>query len=451
MNLINTMKHIRIFVFFLLILLSPQDALTEIQPKTLQLSNGLILLLLERHTLPIVNVEVLIKAGSSKDPKGKEGLVNLAAEMLTEGTETRNANLISEEIDFIGGRLSATANSDYSKVNLTILKKDVERGFSLLSDVLINPAFKEKEFERVRNEVLSSLIQQKDEPATIAEKAFEKLLFGEHPYNHPPEGLEESLPSITRDDAVSFHKKYYIPNNAIIAIVGDVTEKEALSLLERYLGKEKWKKAELPTEDISKASKLAKKLIKPINKDITQANIHIGHLGISRNNPDFYAAYVMNYILGGGGFSSRLMKEIRDNQGLAYSISSTLDSRFYSGTFKVIIQTKNENANKAVEGILKELERIRLEPVSDRELAEAKSYLIGSFPLRFDTNKKVVSQLTYVEYHGIGLDYFKEFTKKIEAVTKEDVLSVARKYIDPERYILVVVANQEKANIKTEN
>ncbi len=403
--------------------------------------------MLERHALPIVNVEVLIKAGSSKDTKGKEGLANLTAEMLTEGTEKRSASQISEEIDFVGGSLSTTGDTDYSRVNLIILKKDVEVGFNLLSDILINPVFKEKEFERVKNEVLSSLIQQKDEPGTIAEKAFEKLLFDDHPYNHPPQGLEESLPEITRDDIVSFHKKYYIPNNAIIAVVGDVTEKEVLSLLERYLGK--WGKKILPKEEMSPTPRLSKRTVSLIEKDITQANIHLGHIGISRSNPDFYAVYVMNYILGGGGFSSRLMREIRDNQGLAYSIYSSLDSRLYTGAFKVVMQTKNENSNRAIEGILKELERIRSEPVSDKELAEAKSYLMGSFPLRFDTNKKVVSQLTYVEYYSLGLNYFKEFPKKIEAVTKEDVLSAARKYIDPARYILVIVADQEKAKIKS--
>lgn len=445
---INPLKHIRIFILAALILIVPHDAIGEIQPKRLQLSNGLTLLLLERHALPIVNVEVLIKAGSSKDTKGKEGLANLTAEMFTEGTERRSASQISEEIDFVGGSLSTTGDTDYSRVNLIILKKDVEVGFNLLSDILINPAFKEKEFERVKNEVLSSLIQQKDEPGTIAEKAFEKLLFGDHPYNHPPQGLEESLPEITRDDIVSFHKKYYIPNNAIIAVVGDVTEKEVLSLLERYLGK--WGKKILPKEEMSQAPRLSKRTVSLIEKDITQANIHLGHIGISRSNPDFYAAYVMNYILGGGGFSSRLMREIRDNQGLAYSIYSSLDSRLYTGAFKVVMQTKNENSNRAIEGILKELERIRSEPVSDKELAEAKSYLMGSFPLRFDTNKKVVSQLTYVEYYSLGLNYFKEFPKKIEAVTKEDVLSAARKYIDPARYILIIVADQEKAKIKTD-
>lgn len=444
---INPLKHIRIFILAALILIIPYDAIGEIQPKRLQLSNGLTLLLLERHALPIVNVEVLIKAGSSKDTKGKEGLANLTAEMLTEGTEKRSASQISEEIDFVGGSLSTTGDTDYSRVNLIILKKDVEVGFNLLSDILINPVFKEKEFERVKNEVLSSLIQQKDEPGTIAEKAFEKLLFDDHPYNHPPQGLEESLPEITRDDIVSFHKKYYIPNNAIIAVVGDVTEKEVLSLLERYLGK--WGKKILPKEEMSPTPRLSKRTVSLIEKDITQANIHLGHIGISRSNPDFYAVYVMNYILGGGGFSSRLMREIRDNQGLAYSIYSSLDSRLYTGAFKVVMQTKNENSNRAIEGILKELERIRSEPVSDKELAEAKSYLMGSFPLRFDTNKKVVSQLTYVEYYSLGLNYFKEFPKKIEAVTKEDVLSAARKYIDPARYILVIVADQEKAKIKS--
>ena len=185
-----------------------------------------------------------------------------------------------------------------------------------------------------------------------------------------------------------------------------------------------------------------------IDKNITQANILLGHTGISRDNPDFYAVYVMNYILGGGGFSSRLTKEIRDNKGLAYGVYSRFDLNKHPGAFAVSIQTKNETARVAIDNILTELKRIREEEVADEELGEAKDYLTGSFPLKFDTNAKIASYVVFMEFYNLGLDYFDQYLKHIAAVTKEDILRVAKKYIDTENFVTVAVARQEKAGLK---
>ena len=193
--------------------------------------------------------------------------------------------------------------------------------------------------------------------------------------------------------------------------------------------------------------KRMKKVIK-IDKDLTQANIVLGHIGISRENPDYYAVSVMNYVLGGGGFSSRLMQSIRDTMGLAYDVHSFFAAYKESGTFKIGVQTKNESAQIAVDEIDKQLERIRKEHVSDEELSEAKAYLTGSFPRRLDTNRKIADFLASVAFYNLGDDYVKKYADYINAVTKEDVLRVARKYLDPEKYILVVVANQKKAVLK---
>jgi zinc protease len=193
--------------------------------------------------------------------------------------------------------------------------------------------------------------------------------------------------------------------------------------------------------------KRMKKVIK-IDRDLTQANIVLGHIGISRENPDYYAVSVMNYILGGGGFSSRLMQSIRDSMGLAYDVHSFFRPYKESGTFEIGVQTKNESAQIALDEISKQLERIRKEHVSDEELSEAKSYLTGSFSRRLDTNRKIADFLASVEFYNLGDDYVKKYADYINAVTKEDVLRVAQKYLDPEQYILVVVANQKKAVLK---
>lgn len=443
------MKKIRI-LFTLIIILSLHilfinNSAAEEAPKRVVLKNGIVLLLQERHSIPTVVFNIKIKAGSIYEPDELAGLANLTAGLLTEGTKTRSSRQIAEEIDFVGGSVGASANSDYASASLSILKKDINLGLEILSDVLMNPAFDEKEIERERSQTLASIINQKDEPGAIASKAFSKILYLKHPYWRPVEGLEETLPKIKKDDIEKFYKKYYRPNNTIMAAVGDITLDEAVSLIEKYFGK--WEKAKVSLPKIPSPPKLTNKNIEIIDKDLTQATIHLGHVGISRKNPDFYTLIVMNYILGGGGFSSRLVEDIRDNQGLAYSVSSGFDAGLYEGPFKVTMQTKNENANKAINAILKHIEEIRTNPVKDDELNDTKSYIVGSFPLRLDTNSEMAGLLSMIEFYDLGLNYFTEYPKKINAVTKEQILKAAKKYLDPKNYLLIVVAKQKEAGI----
>ena len=418
----------------------------KVEPKRVVLDNGIILLVVESHALPIVNVSVAVKTGAIYDPSEKAGVANLTANLLDEGTKTRTSRQIAEEIDFIGGRLSTSGGMDYSSASLVVLKKDIMTGMDLLSDVLLNPVFPAEELERKKKETLASIIADKDEPNSIATKAFYKAVFPGHPYGVPAEGEEETVPRITREDIISFYQKYYKPNNTIIAVVGDVGLQEAVDIIEKYF--KSWEKGELQFPDIHPAEKVKKREPILIDKNITQANIMLGHTGISRDNPDFYAVHLMNYIFGGGGFSSRLTKEIRDNKGLAYSVYSRFDINRYPGAFSVEIQTKNETARVAIDGIVSELKKIREEQVSDKELKEAKAYITGSFPLKLDTNAKIGSYLVFLEYYNLGLDYLDKYPRYVEAVTKDDILRVARKYLDSENFVLVAVAKQDKAGLK---
>ena len=199
------------------------------------------------------------------------------------------------------------------------------------------------------------------------------------------------------------------------------------------------KEISLPTPVIEEKQKVIK-----IQKNLKQANIILGHLGIRRDNPDYYAVSVMNYILGGGGFASRLMDNIRDNKGLAYDVHSFFSANKYAGSFQAGLQTKNESANTAIIEVFREMERIKAEPVSDKELSDAKSYLTGSFPLRIDSNRKIAGFLTAVEYYGLGLDYIDNYKKYIEAVTNEDIMRVAKKYLHTNNFVLVVVGDLGK-------
>lgn len=414
--------------------------------KRIVLDNGMVLLLAERHSLPMVTVNVLSKAGAVWDPAEKAGLARLTAGLLDEGTKTRTSSQISETIEFVGGSLSTGGGDDAASASLTILKKDLDLGMELLADILVNPSFPEAEVQRKVKETLASIKKSEEDPETVATKAFARALFGDHPYGRPSVGTEETVARITREDAVKFHETFYAPNNAIIAVVGDVTEQEIRELTGKYFAG--WKRKEAPAQNLPAATNLTARKIVTIDRDLTQATIQMGHLGIKRENPDFYALVVMNYILGGGGFSSRMMDNIRDNLGLAYGVSSGFNATKDVGAFEVTMQTKNESANKAIFEALKEIEKIRIHPVTDRELDDAKAYLTGSFPLRLDTNSKIASMMTNIEFYNLGLDYIEKYPQYINAVTKEEVMRVAKKYLHSDNYLLVVVGKQEKTQLK---
>jgi len=431
-----------IFHFAFLILHSSSHAL-RVERRVLE--NGLTLLVVERHNLPIVMVTIGVKAGSLIEPQEKAGLANLTAGLLTAGTKKRTAAEISEEIEFVGGTLSASGGVDYIKVTLSILKKDVSLGFDLLSDIILNPVFPEEELNKKINRIKGSLKARKEDPHFIASEAFRKEVFGLHPYGRLVEGTEESLKRIKRDDILKFHSAYYVPNNSIMAVVGDITPEEVEDLLKRYFSR--WQPKELKFPPVPTLEPSKKRKIIVIDRDLTQANILIGHIGIKRGNPDYYAVSVMNYILGGGGFSSRLMHNLREEKGLVYDIYSFFAARKEGGSFRVGLQTKNESANTALEEVLKEIKRIRTTPVSDAELSEAKAFLIGSFPMKIETSRRIADFLVAVEYYELGIDYIDKYPDYINSVTKDDVLRVARKYLDPENFILVVVADEEKTSI----
>jgi zinc protease len=322
----------------------------------------------------------------------------------------------------------------------------VELGFTLLADILQHPAFLKPEFERIRSQILGEMASDNDDPGHVAMKAFNQLVFHGHPYRWPLNGTEESLNKITHADVVGFYAREYAPSQMILTIVGDVTAEQVTAFVQTHFGG--WKKASPPARSAKSAPPIEKKTVQLIEKDLTQSNVILGHGGISRTNPDFYAVTVMNYILGAGGFSSRLMDSIRDKQGLVYGIMSHFDARLMPGSFWVNFQTRTEATNQAIQGVLAELKSIREAPVTDQELSEAKSFLIGSFPLRLDSTAKLAQVLAQVEFYGLGFEYFSQYPKWIERVTKEDVQRVAKQYLSPQRYALVVVGNVAKAKLK---
>jgi len=424
----------------------PGATAADIVPVKFTAPNGMTVVVLEQHFLPIVELHALIKAGSSQDPPEKAGIANLVASLLDEGTTSRSSKQLAEQIDFVGGSLGAQASEDFTTASARILRKDIELGFTLLADILQHPAFPKQEFERVRSQILGEIASDNDDPGHVAMKAFNQLVYQAHPYRWPVQGTEETLNKISLSDIQSFYAKEYLPNQVILTIVGDVTVEQATSLVQVHFGP--WKKGLTPPRPVRKTPSVEKKTVQFIEKDLTQSTIVLGHSGITRTSPDFYAVTVMNHVLGAGGFSSRLMDSIRDKQGLAYGITSHYDAKAMPGSFWINLQTRTETTNQAISSVLAEMKAIREAPVTDQELAEAKSFLMGSFPLRMDSTAKLAQVLGQVEFFGLGFDYFSQYPKWIDRVTKDDVQRVAKQYLNPQIYALVVVGNITKAKVR---
>jgi zinc protease len=412
--------------------------------QRLTLPNGARLVVSEQHAIPMVVMQILLDAGARRDPQGREGLARLTADLLTEGTKARSSMQISEATDRIGASLGSSADLDYAVLNLTVLKKDLDTGVDLLSDILLRPTFPDAEVARRREAALASMKAQEDDPGFVAQRAFTETLFRGEPYGHLVIGTLESVRKLSRADVVSFYDEYYHPAQAIITAVGDITAAEIEDRLQIALRDWRGGRAmpfQYPTVLPAPHAPVL------IDKPITQATIILGHRGIARDNPDYYAVTVMNFILGGGGFTSRLMENIRTKAGLAYSVGSGFGVNKSPGSFEVVMQTKNESANDAIQRACTEIKRMRAELVGDDELNEAKLYLTGSFPLRFDTNAKIAGFFAQVEFFNLGADYADTYAQRINAVTKDEVLRVAQQYLHPDQLLLVVAGNLSQAKI----
>lgn len=409
------------------------------------LPNGLTVLVVERPAIPIVILRVWVRAGAVLDPSEKAGLANLTAEVLTRGTKTRAAKEIDETIEFVGGSLGSDGGRDGATVSVSVLKKDLALGLDLLADILMNPSFPPDEVRRKVREVQADLRRSEERPEVVAGRAFHELLFPGHPYGRPVEGTLASLGKIGRDDLVDFHGRHYRPQEAIVAVVGDVRRGEILKEIETRLGV--WPRGSPGTATVPSAPSAVKPEVKLIHRDLTQATILLGHQSIGRDHPDFYPLLVANYILGGGS-TSRLYSRIREELGLVYYVGSHLSPGRFGNFFEVTLQTKNESARRAIDEAKVAIRALRDQGPTPDELALAKAYLVGSFPLRMDTNTKLADLLLTWEVNGLGLDYPTRFRQLIERVTAEDVRRVSRTYFLPDALTMVVVGHLTQAGLQ---
>ena len=409
--------------------------------------NGLTLLVAERPTIPIVTLLVYVIAGAAFDPPDRPGLANLTAELLIRGTQKRTGNEIEEAIEFVGGSLDVDASRDGVTVSLSILKKDLGLGLDLLADVLLNPTFPSDELQRKVRELQGVIKRQEQDPESVASRAMAPLLFPGHPYGHPVVGTADSLKTIRRDEVDGFYRRHYRPDGTVIVVVGDVKQDEIRQELRRRLGA--WAKPSSSFALPREASRNSPTKTDSIQRELTQTTMILGRPAVRRNHPDYYVLQVASYILGGGS-ASRLYRHLREEKGLVYFVGSYLAPGKYGSSFVVSLQTRNEAVQEALSAVRQELARLSREPVTDEELALAKAYLTGSFPLRMDTNGKVASLLLTIEEEQLGLDYPETFKRRIESVTVAEVQRAARQHLDPATMSLVLVGDLKKSGFGPE-
>jgi zinc protease len=408
------------------------------------LPNGLVVLVAERPALPIVIVRVALGAGAVLDPPDKPGLANLTALLLTRGTQTRTGPEIDRAIEFVGGSLGTDGGRDTSEASVSVLKRDFGLGLELLADVLVRPTFPAAEFERRREETRAAVQRSEEDPETVTGRLFRRLIFPGHPYSAPIQGTDESLGRITRDDVAAFYGAAYRPDSMVVAVVGDVTVAEVRAALTARLGG--WRPGPAgvtPPGGVTFGTPARTEMVK---RDLTQATVYLGQATVTRPHPDYYPLAVGSHILGGGS-SSRLYARVREERGLAYSVFAQYAPGRYGGMFLAGFQSENARVREVLALVREELVRLRGDRVEGDELARAKAYLIGSFPLRMDTNAEVAELLLTIERFGLGLDYPTRYRQAIEAVTADDILRAVRAHWNPDAMSLAVVAELGEAGL----
>lgn len=403
------------------------------------LPNGLRVVVLEHHALPVLTLRLVVEAGAEADPASLPGTAQLVSEVLTEGTTTRSARQIAETIDSIGGLVDSGADWDSSFVTLAVLNDHEQLAFDLLSDMATHPAFASSEVERKRRQTLSGLEVVRDDPTYLADTAFRRLIFAGTAYGHPEDGTLETVRRITPEDLRAFHACYYRPSRAILAVVGDIATNAAFQQAEKYFGP--WvevRPAQLtPQTPAAAESRQVVAIDKP---DAVQTEIRIGNSGAPRASPDYYALSVANQILGGPA-SNRLFRALRTREGLTYGASSDLFCYRALGAWVAKTFTRTPETLKSVRVSLDQMKGLRDRPISNSELEAAQGYLIGHLALEFETSDGIASQVLDLLIHNLPLDYWNRYPDKIRVLTTDEVWEATKRYLDPDHNVIVLVGN----------
>ncbi|HWS88406.1 MAG TPA: pitrilysin family protein, partial [Pyrinomonadaceae bacterium] len=422
----------------------PDPKLTLPAVQRRKLSNGLEVLVVEHHELPVVSMNLVMKMGAAGDPAGKAGLASLTADMLDEGTATRDTLQISDQLARIGSAVTVAAGWDSTTAGLRALTRHLDRALEIYADVITNPAFPDKELERLRAQRLAALRQERDNPNTVAGLVFQSALYGkDHPYGHPLAGDEASVQTLSAEDVRKFYETFYRPNNSALIVVGDVKPDAVVAKLEKAFAN--WKSGHVPAVDVSAA---------PVQRDHStiylvdrpgsvQSVIQIGQVAAPRSSPDYFPLFVMNRILGGSS-SSRINLNLREDKGYTYGANSQFAFRRGAGPFTAAAPVQGFSTKESVAEFMKEIRGIRGEmPVTQTELDAAKQSIVRGFPRGFETPDQIANQLELIVTYDLPDTYFNSYIERVQAVSLEDVNRVANRYLQPDRMAVVIVGDRK--------
>jgi zinc protease len=398
----------------------------------------------EDRSLPLFNITAIINCGGLYLSKDKAGLDNVLGDQLIKGgTTSREGSAIEDRIDFIGGTLSFMVGERTSTLSLSVMAKDLDEGLTIFFDVLRNPAFREEPLKLAKARFVEQLRQANDQPNAVLSREYEKVLYGDNAVTWQP--TKAAYEAITASDLKAFHAKYFSPKNIILAVSGDFAKAGLKAQIDKLAAG--WKGGAVTFPALPKAFPAPEPGVYFIQKAINQGYINLGHLGIEDSNPDYFAVQIMNFILGGGSFTSRITTKVRSDEGLSYNQGSRFAYRWgFPGTFSGYVQTKSSTVGYAISLILAEFNRIRKEPVSDAEMETAVNYYLESFADAFQSAQATMSSFANLEMTGKPMDYYKTYRSKIQAVTKARVQEVAAKYIHPEKAAIMIVGDFEPCN-----
>ncbi len=415
--------------------------------KTFALRSGLKVHAVPKPEIPLVEIHFVFPFGAEADPAGKGGLADLMAEMLTLGTQKRPAAQLAVEVDALGATFSAHSAWESTALHLSGLSEDWEKLIELLLEVYTQPAFASQEFDQLQKRRMAGLVQQKDESPVIADEVFEEILFQGTPYDHPVYGTLNSVPHLRCEEAEEFYRRRFSSEGCFLVVVGNFPVDDCL----------RWVEAQFPSardvlpvqgKDFVPAHPGRTRTRIIDRPDLTQSQIRLGHMGIHHAHPDFLSFEVMNYALGGGGFSSRLMQKIRSERGYTYGIRASLEPRKRPGPFVISTFTPTATTFPCVQEILTVVQSFIAQGATDQERSEAVNFLTGSYPLRFETLSQIAQKVIQAEVHGLGLEYLSTYPGRVEGVTREEMTHAARKHLHPEEMLLLIVGRA--ANFREE-
>jgi len=410
------------------------------KPERVVLENGLTVYYMEDRELPLVNISFVVGAGSVFEPPGKEGLAEMTGDVMrTGGAAKLTGDKVDEELEYLAAPISISMGMEYGTGSLSVLKKDLNRAFKIFADIIRYPTFDEAKLDQEKNLKIEELRRVFDKPQRLAFREFRRVLYADNPRGRLP--VIASIEKIERDDLASFHKTYFFPRNLRIAVTGDISKQEAVDLISRHFGD--WDdEGDFGTAPLPKPQENAPLFF--FQKKVPQSTVIIGAIGPGKESPDFFPFTVLDYILGSGGFRSRIFQEIRSNRGLAYSAGSFYEGRQGYGSFGAYAMTKSESTGQVLslmEGILKDARESRV-PAQDLHLA--KRSIVNSYIFSFTSPHMIAFQYMMLEFQGLPTKFLTDYPSMIDAVSREDILKIAEKYLDPERRTVFVLGDESK-------